>query len=228
MRTNYLIEYAGTDSASGRSAVIVAVRRRDGTLAARFWLDAATDLPLRREMYDSRGHLINEGAFIDLQIGGRVVGDVPTAGVQPWSIQPVAPGLGNLRTRGWPLPGALAGNMALVAVTRTATRSGAVIDASYSDGLSVVSVFLQRGELPATLPGWHLAAVRGQQVYSSDPDERSLAWSAHGFVYTVLADAPTQVVQRIVAELPHNSEAGFWQRVGRGLTRMGSWFNPFG
>ena len=228
MRANYLIEYAGTGSASDRPAVIVAIRRRDGAMVARFWLDTATDLPLRREMYDTSGHLINEGAFIDLRIGDREIGDVPAAGAQPWSSQPVAPGLANLRKQGWPLPATLAGNMELVAVTRTAARSGTVLDASYSDGLSVVSVFLQRGELPKTLPGWHLAAVRGQQVFAGDPDERSLAWSAHGFVYTVLADAPPQLVQRIVADLPHESNAGFWQRVGRGLKRMGSWFNPFG
>jgi sigma-E factor negative regulatory protein RseB len=228
IRANYQIAYVGTGSASDRRAEIVAVRRNDGTLAAQFWLDAATRLPLRREIFDSGGHLVNEGAFIDLQIGGRDLNVVPAAGAQPWSSQGPALGLPGLRAQGWTLPGTLAGNMALVAVTRTRGRSGAVIDGSYSDGLSVVSIFIQRGELPGPLPGWHVAAVRGQVVYSGEPDERSIAWSAYGYVYTVLADAPPQTVQRVVAELPHDRRVGFWQRVGRGLKRMVSWFDPFG
>lgn len=227
MRANYQIAFAGTGSSSDRPVLIVAVRRSDGTLAAQFWLDAATHLPLRREIFDSRGHLVNEGAFIDLQIGDRDVSPVPAAGTKPWSAQPAVPGLAGLRALGLSLPATLAGNMALVAVTRTKAPSGSVFDASYSDGLSVVSIFIQRGELPGTLPGWHLAAVRGQVVYSGEPDERSLTWSADGFVYTVLADAPPEAVERVVAELPHDQQVGFWQRVGRGLRRMGSWLNPF-
>jgi sigma-E factor negative regulatory protein RseB len=228
IRANYQIAYVGTGSASDRLAEVVAVRRGDGTLAAQFWLDAATRLPLRREIFDSGGHLVNEGAFIDLKIGGRDLSVVPAAGAQPWSSQGAALGLPGLRAQGWTLPGTLAGNMALVAVTRTRARSGAVVDASYSDGLSVVSIFIQRGELPGPLPGWHPAAVSGQVVYSGEPDERSIAWSAYGYVYTVLADAPPQTVRRVVAELPHDGRVGFWQRVVRGLGRMVSWFDPFG
>src|ERR1022692_495002 len=48
LRVNYVIEYAGSGSASDRPAQIVAVRRRDGTLAARYWLDRQTGLPPRR------------------------------------------------------------------------------------------------------------------------------------------------------------------------------------
>jgi sigma-E factor negative regulatory protein RseB len=228
IRANYQIAYAGTGSASDRRADIVAVRRKDGTLAAQFWLDATTRLPLRREIFDASGRLVNEGAFIDLRIGDQDLTVVPAAGAQPWGSPGSELGVPALRARGWTLPATLAGNMALVAVTKTSARSGAIIDASYSDGLSVVSVFMQRGELPGPLPGWHLAAVRGQVVYSGEPDERSIAWSAYGYVYTVLADAPPQTVQRVVAELPHDRHVGFWQRVDRGLMRMLSWFNPFG
>lgn len=228
MRANYQIEYAGTGSASNRPAQIVELRRMDGTLAARFWLDVATSLPLRREMFDPAGHLVNEGAFIDLQIGDREIGKVPAAGAQPWTAPESSRDLASLRKRGWQVPVSLDGDMTLVAVTRTSTTSGFVIDAAYSDGLSVVSVFIQRGELARSLPGWRLAAISGQAVYAGQPDERSVAWSAGGFVYTVIADAPPETVGRIVAELPHDRHLGFWQRVGRGLKRMGSWLDPFG
>jgi len=241
LRENYVVEYAGTGSSSDRPARIVVVERHDGTLAAQYWLDQDTSLPLRREMFDESGRRVSEGAFIDLQIGIRGMGAVPPPRGQAWDTflpSPQNPGslpsaarIHTLRAQGWPVPGKLAGNMALASVSRTGTRSGRVLDASYSDGLSVVSLFMQRGELSGALPGWHRVNVRGLPVYSTesgDLDEQGLAWSARGFVYTVIADAPPQAVSLVIAELPHDRDAGFWQRVGRGIRRIGSWFDPFG
>jgi sigma-E factor negative regulatory protein RseB len=76
----------------------------------------------------------------------------------------------------------------------------------------------------------HLARVHGLPVYateSGDLDEHGLAWSADGFVYTVVADAPPDSVARVITELPHHRDTGFWERVVRGIKRMGSWFDPF-
>lgn len=228
MQSNYQIAYSGTGSAVGRPAEIVTVRRDDGTLAARYWLDAATSLPLRREIFDSSGNLVNEGAFIDLQVGDPEVGTVPPVAGRSWSIQPAEPAVAGLRARGWQVPTTLAGNLVLFALTKTSSRSGEIVDASYSDGLSVVSIFIQRGQLTASMAGWRKAAIEGQTVLSGQADNRTLIWSAGGFVYTVIADAPAQTVSQVVAELPHDQAPGFWQRVGRGLKRIGSWLNPFG
>lgn len=228
MQSNYQIAYTGTGSAVGRPAQIVTVRRRDGSLAARYWLDTATGLPLRREIYDSTGNLVNEGAFIDLQVGDSEVGAVPPVAGSSWSAQPAEVAVAALRAKGWHIPTRLAGDMVLFELTSTSGRSGEIVDASYSDGLSVVSVFVQRGQLTASMAGWRKAAIEGQTVLSGQPDDRTLAWSAGGFVYTVIADAPSDAVSQVVAGLPHDQPPGFWQRVGRGLRRLGSWLNPFG
>ncbi|MGN6676703.1 MAG: sigma-E factor regulatory protein RseB domain-containing protein [Streptosporangiaceae bacterium] len=240
LRANYVVEYAGDGSSSDRPARIVAVRRHDGTLAAQYWLDRDTGLPLRREMFDESGRRVSEGAFIDLEVGLSGVGVVPPTQGQAWQsyISPrQSPGsrvtasrIRALRAEGWPVPRTLAGNMRLASVSKAATRSGTVLDASYSDGLSVVSLFIQRGELEGALPGWHHVAVRGLPVYSTrsgDLDEQGLAWSAGGFVYTVIADAPPQAVSRVIIQLPHERDVGFWDRVRRGIGRIGSWFDPF-
>lgn len=230
LRANYQIEYAGTSTSSGRPAAMVVMLRRDGTLAARFWLDRQTGLPLRRELFDQHGSKVSEGAFIDLEVGHNSVGILPIAQARSWSAQSGRLAVASLRKNGWTVPGRLAGNLGLVGITRTSTRSGAVVDASYSDGLSVVSVFMQRGELPQALPGWHQTTIGGDPVWRSRPTgfgERGIAWSANGHVYTVIADAPAVVVTDVVAQLPHGSDGGLWQRVGRGLERIASWFNPF-
>jgi sigma-E factor negative regulatory protein RseB len=227
LRSNYLIEYAGTGTADDRSAQIVTVLRNDGSVAARYWLDRATGLPLRREMFDDNGHLVNEGAFIDVSFGSIKAEPVPPKIAEAWSTQPTKKDLQSLRGQGWPVPATLAGNLTLVGVSRAAPSGGAVLDASYSDGLSVVSVFMQRGQLAGALPGWDRTEVHGQQVYSSEPDQRSLAWSADGLVYTVISDAPQATVDQVVIQLPHDRGGSVWQRVGRGLKRMGSWIDPF-
>ncbi len=230
LRTNYVIEYDGAGTSSGRPAMIVVVRRPDGSLAARYWLDQVTDLPLRREMFDTHGDLVNEGAFIDLAIGGKAVSVLPPPKARAWNAQLSRGDVAALRRGGWTVPRLLAGNLTLVGITRTGTSAGVVVDASYSDGLSVVSVFIQRGELPDSLPGWRQIRVNGLPVYltqSTGLGERGVAWSSGGFVYTVIADAPAQTVQDVVVQLPHDRDADFWDRVQRGLRRIGSWFDPF-
>jgi sigma-E factor negative regulatory protein RseB len=115
-----------------------------------------------------------------------VPGGKPLAGAQ----------LVRLRAAGWPLPVQLPGQLTLVRATQTGGPSDVVVDLAYSDGLSVISLFIQRGHLPAQLNGWSEVALRGHRVYASGPDQRSVAWSARGFVFTLIADAPDQTLTR--------------------------------
>ena len=223
MRQNYVISYAGAGSADGRAALVIEVRRRDGGLAARYWLDAATKLPLRRELFDASAQIFSEDAFTQLTLGAGP--SVPAAGARPWTGRLTAPGRALLRAGGWPLPRSMPGGLTLFASTQTRTPAGRVVGLSYSDGLSVVSVFLQRGQLPARMPGWRPVTDRGDVVYA---DGQSLAWSAGGYVITVISDAPAGTVAAAVAGLPHAAPPGFWDRMGRGLHRIASWANPLG
>jgi sigma-E factor negative regulatory protein RseB len=226
MRANYVLTYSGRAAADGRPAQVVEVRRRDGGLAARFWLDTATKLPLQRELFDGKSRIFSRDAFIGLSVGPAELRGMPDADAQPWTGQLSAGGLTALRAAGWPLPRAVASGLTLFKATETSTN-GRVVELSYSDGLSVISVFLQRGELPRSLPGWQRLTARGNKVYATDPDDRSLAWSSRGFVYTVISDAPTAAIDQAVMRLPHDSPAGFWERMSRGFRRMVSWANPF-
>ena len=224
LKANYLVVYAGRGSADQRGALVVEVRRRRGGLAARFWLDAVTKLPLRRELFDSVGHLVSDNAFTNLELGDPERGGGPAAAKWPAELDQAR--LAALRTQGWELPGQLPGNLSLLMAAAASTRSGPVVNLSYSDGLVVVSVFVQRGELAHPPPGWRPVTLRGAAVYSVSPEDRTFAWSAGGFVYTLVADAPLETVSRVVAALPSTSAPGFWQRMARGLHRIVSWINP--
>ena len=229
LETHYVVAYAGAGSADNRTAQIVEAWRENGSLAARFWLDDATKLPLEREVFDTAAHVISEDVFINVRFSKLAPAAAPAGGPAdppgPWTDPLPAAQLLALRSNGWLVP---PGGLSLFTGVQTQTSTGAVLDLGYSDGLSVVSLFEQRGNLAAKLAGWQKITVAGHVIYAAEPDQRSLTWSGRGMVYTVVADAPPQTVDAVVGALPYDKPPGFWKRMTRGLGRLASWVNPFG
>jgi sigma-E factor negative regulatory protein RseB len=224
---NYRVFLAGRGQVAGRPVQELVLRHPDGRLAARFWLDSVTKLPLRRETFDGHARMVSDDAFVTLKLGPLTAAAVPRTASATGG-KPLAGGqLTRLRAAGWPLPAQLPGQLTLLRASETGGPSDAVVDLAYSDGLSVISLFVQRGHLPAQLNGWSEVALRGDRVYASGRDHRSVAWSARGFVYTLIADAPDQTLDQVVGVLPHNGGPGFFGRMGRGLSRLVSWLDPF-
>jgi sigma-E factor negative regulatory protein RseB len=225
---NYRVFLAGRGQVAGRPVRELVLRHLDGRLAARFWLDNVTKLPLRRETFDGHARMVSDDMFVSFKLGSPAVAAVPRTASAPGG-KPLAGGqLARLQAAGWPLPARLPGQLTLLRASETGGPSDAVVDLAYSDGLSVISLFVQRGHLPAQLNGWSEVALRGDHVYASGRDQRSVAWSARGFVYTLIADAPDQTLDQVVGVLPHNGGPGFFGRMGRGLRRLVSWLDPFG
>jgi sigma-E factor negative regulatory protein RseB len=233
LETHYVVAYAGAGSADSRSAQVVEAWRADGSLAARFWLDDATMLPLEREVFDSAAHVISQDVFVNVRFanqgasGPAAVGAAADDPQGPWTGPLSHAQLLALRARGWLVPEQMPGGMSLFTGAETEASTGTVLDLGYSDGLSVVSVFEQRGHLAARLAGWRRTTVAGHVIFVAEPDQRSLTWSSRGMVYTLVADAPTQTVDAVIGVLPHDGPAGFFKRMSRGLVRLASWANPF-
>jgi sigma-E factor negative regulatory protein RseB len=231
LESHYVVVYAGTGPVGNRAAQIVEAWRNDGSLAARFWLDNATKLPLEREVFDSGEHLISDDLFVNVRVENQASQSAPAGGPAdprgPWTAPLSARQLLALRARGWLVPPGLPGGLSLFTGAQTRTSTGTVLDLGYSDGLSVVSLFEQRGNLAAKLDGWQKITVAGHEVYAAEPDQRSLTWASRGMVYTVIADAPAQTVNAVIGALPHDKPPGFWKRMSRGFARLASWVNPF-
>ena len=281
---HYTVRPDGMGSDDGRRARIVEAFRENGSLAARFWLDSATKLPLRRELFDPQARLISDDDFVGLALGARSArrafagsppprrrvgtaapaagavpagppapaapphrlaphcrtahrghrrltcwpaaapsggdmrialgipaaglprarrwppasprpgqrpairpiddpapADRPAAAYRPWADQLGPSQLASLRAGGWPVPGPMAAGLTLFDASQSATATGRVVDLAYSDGLSVVSLFVQRGRLPAALPGWHETDVSGNPLYVSNPGEPDPHLVGRGF-----------------------------------------------
>lgn len=242
---HYVAVYQGTGSAIGRPALIVELHRADGSLAARFWLDRQTMVPLRREVFNTSAQLISEEAFVQVQFGTLTKPPAPPAPAAAsaasakasagataatpsgpsWSaVTAPAQLLAGLNKQGWRLPVSLPGGLPLYSAARSTTAAGQVLDLGYSDGLSVVSLFVQRGTLAQRPAGWQQVSLPGHQVYVAG---HSIIWAGGGFVYTMLADAPPLVVSQVVASLPRNTAPGFFDRIMRGFRRLAAVADPF-
>lgn len=226
LAANYRATVSGAGPVAGRAARIVTLRRGDGSLAARFWLDKVSALPLRRQMFDSRGRVVSDVSFVRLTLGPGAVTGLPGAGAKPWGDTLSQAQLARLRSGGWPLPGPLPDRFTLLSAREYTSASEPIVDLAYSDGLSVISVFVQPGHLPARLRGWSRIVLNGGQVYADDADDHSVAWTARGFVYTLVAAAPPQTIGEVVAALPHDGDPGVLARIGRGLHKLISWVSP--
>jgi sigma-E factor negative regulatory protein RseB len=215
LSANYQLAAAGWGQVAGRMARVITARR-NGRLAARIWLDKATKLPLQRETFDGQGHIVSLASFMALTVGAAAAGT--SAGPVPRQWVTVRPG--RLRAEGWPLPGPLPGDLALLGAREGNTATGPVVDLDYSDGLSLVSVFLQRGHLQSRSAGWWRMTLGGSPVYADDSEGQTFVWPAQGFVYTLVAAAPPQTVAQVVAALPHDGSPGLLSRLGHGLHRL--------
>jgi sigma-E factor negative regulatory protein RseB len=230
LQRSYRVVLDGTSSVAGRQTHVVAVQDANGVVAARFWVDDSTGLLLRRDLVDGSGRTTASLAFRAVSLTGAPVAFLPpllpaasTGGLDQ-------AGLAAYRDQGWPVEDRL-GGMSLFDARRVTNpgAGGDVLHLSYSDGLSTVSVFVQRGRLDgADVPGARHTRVAGQPVLVLAGHPRQLLWDAGGFVLTVVADADRDEVAAVVADLPHTTAAPTgWGRVERGLSRMVSWVNPF-
>jgi MucB/RseB N-terminal domain len=227
---NYSVVRAGQGEVSGRPTSVIEARRPDGTAAGRFHIDRQTGLMLRRELLDQQGREVDLTFFTEIRPttpkARVVVASAPRMVEAPWAHQLAGAELGSLKYRGWPVHSGLPDRLSLFDA-RQLDGDGPVVHLSYSDGLSVVSVFVQRGTLDAgSVAGWRKATRGGRTVYLRDTVQQRAMWASRGYVFTVLADAPPPVVDSAVAALPHG-ETGFWGRLARGMDRLASWANPF-
>jgi sigma-E factor negative regulatory protein RseB len=232
LTTHYVAMYRGVGSVIGRPALIVEVDRADGSVAARFWLDEQTMLPLRKDVYDTSDHLVSDDKFVQVQIGALsppVMAASPAKAAntaQPAWAAASSPALllKQLNEQGCLLPATLPGDLDLYAAAQATTPSGRVVDLGFSDGLSAVSLFVQRGTLPEKMPGWQPARIAGRAVYVA---QHEITLSAHGFVYTLVADAPAPTVDAVVGALPSDGKPGVLGRMRRGFVRLVTLVDPF-
>ncbi|RFU39078.1 hypothetical protein DZF91_24300 [Actinomadura logoneensis] len=250
---NYTLVRRPDGTMCGRRAAVVEARRADGSTAGRFWIDADTGLMLHRELLDAEGRAVVVVGFNTFRVvtpaalqrtpvrgtsvradepGEAVPGPYPTTAGRmtpvPSEVRLTAEQVNELRRNGWPVPHRLPGRLALYDVRRSTVPSGGeALHLSYSDGLAVVSVFVQHGGLNERgLSGWTRERLDGRPAYRRDTVRNWVVEQRGDYVYTVLTDAPESTASAVAEAFPEAHES-FWARMRRGFGRLASWADPF-
>lgn len=250
LTANYTAVLAGGGAVAGEVTDAVELRRADGSAAARLEVGRASGLVLRRQLLDASGDLLHSTAFTRLavvpaaaveqigsgqlasgQLASGQVTDAPEAARAQTPVDDDA--VAALRAAGWSVPDELVPGLALVDARRdscapTAAARDAVLHLTYSDGLSTVSLFEQRGRLDrAGRAGWQWEQRAGGAVLVRPGLPERLAWADSGTVFTLVADVGDDVVDAALAALPRQRAApGLAHRFTLGLERVGSWVDP--
>lgn len=219
----YTLTTSGAGVVAGRQATVVSASDA-GSLRARFWIDETTGLLLRREMYDA-GSIVRSSTFVSLRIHENgFLSHLPPELAVPAATQVSTELAPDLSDEGWTCPEALSDNFTLTLLYRL-DSDGQVVHASYSDGLSTVSVFEERGGLDGgSLEDFTMTRV-GDGVVAYRTSMPTIAvWESDGTVYTVVTDAPSSVAATVVAALPHSAVDDGNQpgRLERGVDRLAS------
>ncbi len=223
----YDLTSSGSTVVAGRAATVISARRGQ-ELVARFFVDTATGLMIRREVYDG-GQLVRSSAFESLRTStsgflSHLPPELTTAATTAVSTR-LAP---ILNDDGYACPSTLSDTFALTTLGRVDSSSG-VIQAAYSDGLSSASVFEQRGQLGAdNLRGFRPVDIDGTRVAVREGLPTVSVWESEGTVYTLVTDAPMSTSAALIADLPHRPPVreDTSNRLVRGFETLGSFLSP--
>lgn len=203
LRRNYLL--VGTTGAlvAGQRATLVSAIGQDGRTAARWWIDTRSGLLLWHEVYDESGRTALSAGFTRIRIGGP---DATGGGVEAPASVPVTSTtltfghLDRLSAAGWTCPERL-GALSLIRLRADSTITPTVLHLAYTDGVSSVSVFEQRGSLAGAPDGTRWDKDLG--AYVRGGPATIATWESGGTVFTVVTDGSDELLANAVHALPH-------------------------
>lgn len=202
---NYRLSGTREASVAGRSSTVVTATR-DGSnfVAARWWIDDATGIVLWQETYDRNGSVDLSFGFTSVSVsrGGSILEHLPPRLAVPRTSTSLSlSSAADLNASGWSCIRRLAG-LSLVRIRTDRAGNPGTVHLVYSDGLSAVSVFEQRGRLSAVPEGSHWDAALGAHVRRGASGVAT--WQSGEMVFTVVTDGSASLLAEAVQSLPHN------------------------
>jgi sigma-E factor negative regulatory protein RseB len=240
LKQHYQLSNVGDAPMLGRSSVVIEASTQTGRVAAKYWVDKDTSLLVQRQTFDAQSNVYSQVSYTSLQVdqADPALQTVTATAVLPKGVQENVNRLGRLRASGWWAQAQLPGGLTLYDARELTSTTGPVLHLSYSDGISTVSVFEQRGRLAgdagAQLPaGWRSVSMPdGRRIVQAAGVPVRAAWQAHDLVVAVVADVPTGSVSAVIDALPYGpapaKHSMVVSRVSRGLGRIANMLNPFG
>jgi negative regulator of sigma E activity len=204
LERNYRLSGTQGASVAGRSSTVV-MATRDGSnfVAARWWIDDATGIVLWQETYDKSGSIDLSFGFTSVSVSraDSILEHLPPRLAVPWpSTALTLSSATELNASGWSCVRHLAG-LSLVRIRSDRATNPDTVQLIYSDGLTTVSVFEQRGLLNVVPEGSHWDAALGAHVRRGASGVAT--WQSGEMVFTVVTDGSTSLLAEAVESLPH-------------------------
>lgn len=214
----------GGQEVDGRATTVVSASRH-GEVTARFWIDVKTGLLLQRALY-ADGQLVRWSGYSAIKVTQHdFMSHLPPELDTPNTTQLPAGVAAALNDKGWTCPDSLSPDFRLSLLHQIDTNGG-VMRAEYTDGLSNISIYEERGTLDTSaLVGFRSVTLAGTLVYVKAGLPMVAVWEAGGMVFTAVTDAPRRLAEGLITRLPHAEPApapGVTSRIGHGLSRLAS------
>lgn len=191
---NYEMHVLESDRVAGHSADVLMLKPKDHhRYAQRLWADHHTGLLLRNDVLGPGGEVLESSVFTDLQIGGKPSAEAvlgPMKRLAGYRVLRPRTERAQVETEGWqlvrPVPG-----FGLVSCTKRplADTGVPVLQSVFSDGLTHVSVFIERYD-----------AQRHKQPLATGLGATHTLMNRHGdWWFTVVGEVPMATVQQFDA-----------------------------
>jgi hypothetical protein len=201
---NYFLAGSRGAVVAGRHATVVSALRPTGRTAARWWVDDESGLLLWHETYDQAGRLTLSAGFTNVRVGDAdPIGHLPKRPAIPvTSTSLTLANTSRLAAAGWLCPNEING-LSLVRLRTDSASAPTVLHLAYTDGLSSVSVFEQRGGLSHAPAGttWDDEV----EAYVRSGAAKIATWQSGTTVFTVVTDGSADVLASVVRALPHEA-----------------------
>ncbi len=241
LRINYrVLREADLDMrVAGRAADAVVAVDGNGAVAARFWIDHATGLLLRKELLDPDGAVWSRTSLESVRYGAPADVTYPAATANAWSQVLDSTALARARQSGCPCPESLPGGLMLLDAREApagAVASAAVVHQLFSDGLVTVSLFSIAGPLSQSdedglvARGFADTDLDGRWAYlrrsADDSANATIVWQSGGSVLTLVTDGtedPLRTASAVVAAFPpspQDADGSLVARIQRGWARV--------
>ena len=205
LERNYRLSGTRGSNVASRNATVVAATRGDShSVAARWWIDDGTGLVLWQETYDGNGSVDLSFGFtsVSLSRGHSILQHLPPRLAAPRTSTSLSiSSAAELNASGWSCFRHLAG-LSLVRIRSDRVGNPDTVHLVYSDGLSTVSVFQQRGQLTAVPEGSDWDDALGAHVRRGASGVAT--WQSGETVFTVVTDGSPGLLREAVTSLPHH------------------------
>ncbi len=190
--TLYHLAFAGSERIAGRRTQAIAIRPKDSfRYGYRIWLDAATAMPLKTQLVDEQGSMLEQILFSDIALPTMVLSSAvqPSVPIDSFSVQRSAPRsaqLPNERREDWAATEIPPGFSLTVRNAKvTADSSNGLRHLVYSDGLATVSLFIEPA-VAASEQAEGLSQIGAANAYTT---------TVGGQMITAVGEVPVRTVE---------------------------------